>query len=355
MADILSQSQIDSLLNSLLKRDEEPAETAAESAADSVAAAATTVDVGFKPEKKVKEYDFRSPKLFTREELKLLFGIYENYARIVSGQITGTLQTHTLVEMLEAEEQKYYEFNNALPDTVLMGVIDFPVLGEDDEENFMFLEISRDIGFCVVDKLLGGEGKPLEEDRDYTEIELAILEYFLRAAVSLMRNVWFDYIEVTPRLIKLETNARILQGISPDDNVVIVAMSITVNDTQGRINICIPAETLETIFKMRAAMGKKNAKKENVEMEYQRKKSILGNIYETELEMRGVLGTVLIPVLDIVNLEIGDVIRLDKAEDSMVDLTVEESVWFKGDFGAINKKLAIEIKECLKRSATASS
>jgi flagellar motor switch protein FliM len=338
MADILSQSQIDSLLSSLIKRDDAEQADGADAAASK----------GAPGDKKIKEYDFRSPKLFTREQLKLLFGIYENYARIVSSQITGTLQTYTLVEMLEVEEQKYYEFNNALPDSVLLSVIDFPVHGEEDEENFMFLDVSKDIGFCTVDKLLGGIGRPLEEDRDYTEIEIAILEHFMRTVVSIMRNVWFDYIEVTPRLIKLETNSRILQGIAPDDNVVIVAMTITVNETQGRMNICIPASTLEMIFKMRAAQSKKSTRKENMEMETQRKRNIMGNICDTDLEMRGILGSVMIPARDIVQLEIGDVIRLDKMEDAMVELTVEESVWFKGEMGVHNKKLAIEIRECLK-------
>jgi flagellar motor switch protein FliM len=212
----------------------------------------------------------------------------------------------------------------------------------------MFMEVSKDIGFCTVDKLLGGVGKPLEEDRDYTEIELTILEHFMRTIVSIMRNVWFDYIEVTPRLTKLETNSRILQGIAPDDNVVIVALSITVNETQGRMNICIPASTLEMIFKMRAAQSKKNSRRENVEMESQRKRNIMGNIYDTDLEMRGVLGSVLIPARDVIHLEIGDVIKLDKMEDSMVELTVEESVWFRGEMGVHNRKLAIAIKECLR-------
>jgi flagellar motor switch protein FliM len=334
MADILSQSQIDQLLSSLIKSDD---------ASDS-----TDGDTVREAEKKVKEYDFRSPKLFTREQMKLLFGIYENYARIVSSQITGILQTYTLVEIMEAEEQKYYEFSNALPDSVLLGLIDFPVQGDEDEENFMFLDLSKDIGFCTVDKLLGGIGKPLEEDRDYTEIELTILEHFMRSIVAIMKNVWFDYIEVTPRLTKLETNSRILQGIAPDDNVVIVTMSITVNETQGRMNICIPASTLDVIFKMRAAQNKRNAKKENVEVETQRRRNIMGNIYDTDLEMRGILGTVMIPAREVIHLEIGDVIRLDKTEDSMVELTVEESVWFKGEMGVHNKKLAIAIRECLK-------
>jgi flagellar motor switch protein FliM len=153
---------------------------------------------------------------------------------------------------------------------------------------------------------------------------------------------------VTPRLTKLETNARILQGISPDDNVVIVAMSITVNETQGRMNICIPASTLEVIFKMRAAQSKKNARRENVEAETQRRRNIMGNRYNSDLEMRGVLGTVMLPARDVIHLEIGDVIRLDKTEDSMVELTVGESVWFKGEVGMSNRRLAIAIKECLK-------
>jgi flagellar motor switch protein FliM len=336
MADVLSQSQIDALLNSLIKHDD-AAETAV---ADEIASQEDS--------KKVKEYDFRSPKLFTREHIKLLFGIYENYARIVSSQITGILQTYTLVELLEVEEQKFYEFSNALPDSVLLSVIDFPVLGSDDEENFMFLDASKEIGFCTVDKLLGGTGKPLDEDRDYTEIELTLLENFMRGVVAVMKNVWFDYVEVTPRLTKLETNARILQGISPDDNVVIVAMSITVNETQGRMNICIPASTLEVIFKMRAAQSKKNSRKENIEIETQRRRNILGNIYDSDLEMRGVLGSVLVPARDVIHLEIGDVIRLDKTEDSMVELTVGESVWFKGDVGVSNRRFAIAIRECLK-------
>jgi flagellar motor switch protein FliM len=315
---------------------------------DDAAENAVADEIAAQEDKKVKEYDFRSPKLFTREHIKMLFGIYENYARIVSSQITGVLQTYTLVELLEVEEQKFYEFSNALPDSVLLSVIDFPVLGSDDEDNFMFLDMSKEIGFCTVDKLLGGAGKPLDEDRDYTEIELTLLENFMRGVVSIMKNVWFDYIEVTPRLTKLETNARILQGISPDDNVVIAAMSITVNETQGRMNLCIPASTLEVIFKMRAAQSKKNSRKENVEAEMQRRRNILGNIYNSDLEMRGVLGTVLVPARDVVHLEIGDVIRLDKTEDSMVELTVGESVWFKGEVGVNNRRLAIAIKECLK-------
>jgi flagellar motor switch protein FliM len=333
MSEILSQSQIDSLLSSLtsgIKEIEQPDQGSG---------------------KKIKDYDFRSPKLFTREQLKLLYSIYENYARILSSYITGILQTYTLVEIIEVEEQQYYEFNNALPDSVLMGVIDFAVKEEHNEEDLVLLDFSKDIGFCGIDRLLGGSGKPLEADREYTEIELGILEHLLKGMVNLMKNVWNDYLEIVPRLIKLETNARILQGIGADENVVIVVMNITVNETQGKMNLCIPAVTLDTMFKLKNAQSKKKERRGDAASDALRRADILREISQSDLEITGILGTIEVMSRDLIDLEVGDIIKLNKPVNSPVELTVGETVWFNGDMGAYNKKRAVAIRETIKRGS----
>ena len=332
MSEILSQSQIDSLLSSLtsgMKEIETPEQNAG---------------------KKVKDYDFRSPKLFTREQLKLLYSIYENYARILSSHITGILQTYTLVEIIEVEEQQYYEFNNALPDSVLIGTIDFAVREDHSDEDLVLMDISKDIGFCCIDRLLGGSGKPLEADREYTEIEIGILEHLMRGMVNLMKNVWVDYLEVAPRMLKVETNARILQGISADENVVIVVMNFTLNETQGKMNICIPAATLENMFKLKNALGKKKERRDQL-LEAQRKKDILNEISQSELEITAILGTIEVMSRDLIDLEVGDIIKLNKPENSLVELAVGETVWFRGEMGSYNKKRAIAIREPIKRGS----
>lgn len=336
MSEILSQSQIDSLLSSLtsggaLKEMEAP-------------------EPG-QPGKKIKEYDFRSPKLFTREQLKLLYSIYENYARILSSHITGILQTYSLVEIIEVEEQQYYEFNNALPDSVLIGIIDFAVKDGEGEEDLVFMDISKDIGFCCIDRLLGGSGKPVESDREYTEIELGILEHLNKGIVNLMKNVWTDHLDVAPRLMKLETNSRILQGISADENVVIVVMNILVNETQGKLNICIPAVTLDMLFKKKSAQSKKNARRGDQMTEAQRRADILNEISKSELEITGVLGTIEVLSKDLIDLEVGDIIKLNKPENAMVELFIGDTPWYRGNMGSYNRKRAIEIRESLKRGS----
>lgn len=332
MSEILSQSQIDMLLNSLTSGEQDITQQE---------------ETG----KKVKEYDFRSPKLFTREQLKLLYSIYENYARILSSHITGVLQTYTLIEIIEVEEQHYYEFNNALPDSVLMGVIDFAVKEDHSEEDLVLLDISKDIGFCCIDRLLGGLGKPLDADRDYTEIEIGILEHLVKGMVNLMKTVWRDYLEIAPRLMKLETNARILQGIGADENVVIVVMNILVNETQGKLNICIPAVTLDNVFKMRNAQSKRKERRGDQMTDAQRRADIMREISESDLEVTGILGTIDVMSRDLLDLEVGDIIKLNKPENSMVDLAVGETVWFRGEMGSHNKKRAVAIKETIKRGS----
>ena len=332
MAEILSQSQIDSLLSSLIGGNDE-------------------ADTQTTPEKKVKDYDFRRPKLFTREQLKHLFSIYENYARLLSSHITGVLQTYSLIEIVEVEEMQFYEFNNALPDSVLMGLIDFDIKDSDDEEDLVIMDMSKEIGYACFDRLLGGPGIPLKEDREYTEIEIGVLDYLMKGMINLMKNVWFDYLEIAPRLMKIETNSRILQGVGADENVVIIVMSIKVNDTMGKINICIPATTLDMLFKKKVSQTKKNIKRGDHLAEEQRRLKIINEIRQTNLEIKGVLGDTVVLSQDIFELEVGDIIKLNKAANSLVDIMVNDEVWFKGEMGAYKNKMAVEIKELTERGS----
>ena len=67
MAEVLSQSQIDALL------------AAAQSGALDGGPQAEEA-----PENKYKKYDFYSPRKFSKDRLKILSSIYENYTRVIN-------------------------------------------------------------------------------------------------------------------------------------------------------------------------------------------------------------------------------------------------------------------------------
>ncbi len=149
MGEVLSQNEIDSLLQAL---------STGELDVDEMKSA---------PEKSVKNYDFKRPAKFSKEHLRTLVFIFEHYARLLSTNLPVYLRKNVQVEVMHSEAATYQEFSNSLSNPVLLGVVNFAPL-----EGNIILEMATGLGYAIVDRMLGGEGVPLSKPRDFTEIEL---------------------------------------------------------------------------------------------------------------------------------------------------------------------------------------
>ncbi len=328
MAEVLSQSQIDELLKNLNSGD---------------------MDVPEEPEKKIKSYNFRSPKRFTREQLKSIDNIYDNYSRLLSSFFTGILRMYSKVTLGPIEEQQYHEFNNALPDYVLMGMIDLnPADASLDDVNIL-MQVSTSVAFAVMDRLMGSLGEneqSYELDRDFTEIELALTENFMKQMISRLKESWSNYLEVNPELSSIETNARLLQTIGTDDTVVIVPLDVEIKDLKGSIVFCIPAMNLEEIM-AKFSNRYSRMKKVDLEKEQERQEDILQSLRASPLELSVLLGETEIALKDIIRLQVDDVIPLNKKITDDVIIQVQDEPWFGGKFGIKNNKKAVKIDKVL--------
>ena len=72
---------------------------------------------------------------------------------------------------MDSEAVTYSEFSNALSNPVLLGVVDMAPLNGN-----IIIGVASKLGYSIVDRMLGGVGVPLEKSRDFSEIELLILE-----------------------------------------------------------------------------------------------------------------------------------------------------------------------------------
>lgn len=70
------------------------------------------------------------------------------------------------------------------------------------------------------------------------------------------------------------------------------------------------------------------------------------------MTMKADLGEAELDLADIYNLQVGDVIDLNKPHDSEVMLYVEEQPWFSGKLGVSNKKIAVKINNRLDQTET---
>jgi len=331
MAEVLSQAQIDELLGSLQSGNVDIKEMEEQSST-----------------KKIKEYDFTSPKKFTREQLKLLDNIFDNFSRLCALHLTSILRMTCQMEVVQVEEEEYREFNNALNDSVLVGIIGMHNEEHKIDDKQILLEMSRPISFTMMDRILGGNGSGYAIEREYTDIEISMMEYLLKQITAELNNAWTNYIEIKHTLDMLETNSRLIQFIQPDESVAIVTLEITIKELKGNINICLPAIALEEIFKVFNSKYAKQPKKGDPEQEKLRKDQIMESLKDSPLKVSAILGKSEITLRELLELQAGDIIPLNTAvSGDGVVVDVENLHWFTGTMGTKKKKYAIKIGKVL--------
>lgn len=297
MGEVLSQSEIDNLLAAL---------SSGELDVDQMQDQA---------EKQVKDYDFKRPAKFSKEHLRTLEIIFEHYGRLISTNLPVYLRKNIQVSVLSSETVTFSEFTNALANPVILGIVDFrPLPGN------IIIELSSNLGFAMIDRMLGGQGLPLEKSRDFSEIEMSILQKMMIVCMQLMREPWKTVIDIDPVMDRIETNAQFAQVIAPSDMIAIVSMNLKIGDAEGLLNICLPYFTVEDI------MDKLNTKywystmQKSDKIDYE--EHIEALIKRVDVPVKAVLGKNQVSVNDFLNLQVGDIIRLDTRVDSEMDIFV---------------------------------
>ena len=323
MGDVLSQNEIDNLLQALSS-----GELDAEEIKDS-------------DEKQIKNYDFARPAKFSKEHLRTLEIIFEHYGRLLSTNLPVYLRKAIQVEVMNSEAVSYSEFSNALSNPVLLGIINFaPLKGN------IILEIASNLGYAMVDRMLGGEGEPLEKTREFSEIELLIIERILTVCVNLLHEPWENVVDIHPRLERIETNSQFAQIISPSEMIAIVTINIKIGDVEGLMNVCLPYLTLEDI------MDKLNTKYWYSTMqdkdEQQYVDAIETLISKAPIPMKAVLGNITISVSDFSGLQVGDIIRLDTKVNQELDVFVGNIKKFTALPGSSGDKYAVRITSVIR-------
>ncbi len=293
MGDVLSQNEIDNLLAALSSGELDADEYKQNS------------------EKQIKNYDFARPSKFSKEHLRTLNIIFEHYARLLATNLPAYLRKNVQVEVRNSEAVTYSEFTNALSNPVLLGVIDFAPL-----EGNIIIELADNLGYAVVDRMLGGGGYPLDKVRDFSEIELSIIERIFNVCTNLLREPWATVIQLQPRLLRIETNSNFAQIISPSEMISLVTLNVKIGNIEGMMNICLPYVCLEQVI------DKLNTKYWYSTMQLKDDKSyqeeIETTISKARVPMRAILGKSTISVNDFMNMQKGDIIKLNsKVEDEL--------------------------------------
>ena len=281
---------------------------------------------------------------FSKEHLRTLEIIFEHFGRLLATNLPAYLRKSVNVDIVNSEVVIYSEFSNALSNPVLLGVVSMkPLAGN------MVMEMASNLGFAIVDRLLGGTGTALDKERDFSEIELSIIERIFSICVNLLKEPWENVIKVTPRLERIETNSQFAQIISPTETIAIITINLKIGDVEGLMNVCLPYTLLEPV------MDKLNTKFWFSNMQ-EKDPTMYGEVIEnviskTKVPIKAILGESKVNVSDFVNLQIGDIIKIDKKVDQELDVYVGNIKKFNALPGYFEDKYAVRITDVIREES----
>ncbi|MCR5440680.1 MAG: flagellar motor switch protein FliM [Lachnospiraceae bacterium] len=323
MGEILSQNEIDALLNQL---------SSGELDVESISNA---------EEKPVKDYDFSRPTKFSKEHLRTLEIIFEHYGRLISTNLPVILRKNAQVTVASSETVTFSEFTNALSNPSILGIVGFEPLGGN-----IIIDLATNIAFSMIDRMLGGEGTPLDKTREFSDIELSILQKIMVMFTQLLRDPWKNVLEVSPVLTRLETNPQFAQIIAPGEMIAVVTLNIKIGDVEGFMNMCLPFITLEDVMDRLNTKFWYSTMQENKD-EYA-KDNIEAMLKRVVIPVKAVLGTSKISVSDFMNLQVGDCIRLDAKVDSDMNIYVGNIKKFTALPGASDDSYAVRVTSVIR-------
>ena len=319
-ADVLSQSEIDQLLSAL--------------STGVVSAEEMKVE---EKQKKVKVYDFKRPDKFSKDQIRTLYMLHENFARLLNTYLSTNLRTLVNISVASVEQLAYEEFIRSLSNPSVIGIFNMSPL----KGNVIF-EINPNIAFSIIDRLFGGEGTVINKIRTLTDIEETIIRKVITKSLDNLQEAWRHVVNTEPRLEVIETNPQFTQIVPPNDMVVIVTLQTQIGQVEGLINICIPYLVLEpimskftTTFWVASSIAKQ-AHPEQVDI-------LEKKIKKTYVPLAVELGTINLSVRELLSLNINDVLKLDTTVGSELKVIVGRKAKFLCHPGTANKKVAVQI------------
>lgn len=301
MTEVLSQSEIDALLSAISSGE----------SLDNIDTKRVEVE-----HRKIKIYDFKRPDKFSKDQIRTLQMMHENFARVTTTSLSAQLRTLVGIHVASVDQLTYEEFIRSVSNPSTLAIVSMDPL-----KGSSILEIDPSITFTIIDRLFGGPGEsPKNLNRELTDIELSVMEGIIVRILGNLREAWSQVIDLRPRLGSIETNPQFAQMVSPNDMVVLITLETKVSDVEGMMNFCIPYITIEPILSKFSAQYwyasiRRGSTSENL-------KIIKEKLQNINIETSAELGEIHLPLSDILSLQKGDVVKL-------TDTKITDPVIFK--------------------------
>ncbi|MEB3244525.1 MAG: flagellar motor switch protein FliM [Vampirovibrionales bacterium] len=335
---MLTQDEIDSLLSSL--NSPAGAATGAPGASNRVgnAQAGTGKDDDVN-NINYKLYNFRRPDKFSKEHLRALQSVHENFSRQLTLQLTTFMRMPVDVDVVSVDQLTYDEFVRSMPSPMTVCILELnPLPGQ------VLLGLGHEVTSSMINRLLGGPGCAETKARELTDIEQSLLKRVIDKTCLCLEESWRSMYSINANQVGMEESYALIQVASSSEIVALMTFEVTVGGRDsGLMSLCIPYPVLECIIEQLNSQQIYHQKTELADDESRAK--VLGKIRHATLPVRVFLGGTQISFSEILKLRVNDVVILEQQIKDDLLVCVNEQPKFYAKPGTLNEQLAVAVSK----------
>jgi flagellar motor switch protein FliM len=284
-----------------------------------------------------KLYDFRRPDKFSKEHLRSLRILHESFARMLGSSLTSYLSAGVQVRLTMLEQGTYDEYIQSLPTPTVIYVVGLaPLPGQ------AVVELNLPVARVLIDRLLGGTGAPTARTAEMTEIELALLKTIGQFILSSLREAWSNVVPLRPTMQEPVLSPELAQFATMAEATVMLVLEVSLFKTTGTISMCIPYQVLQPVLDSLTTQvwfGGTPTRAQDGDSRDQ-----MGDrISQVTLPITVELGETELTVQALLELQTGQVLRLNTSANGPLPIRVDDRVKFEGQAGLSGRNLAVQI------------
>lgn len=285
-------------------------------------------------------YDLTSNDRIVRGRMPTLDILNQRLARLMRISFFNMFRRTVDVHHDSTQLMKYSEFISSVSVPACLNVFRMPPL-----RNTCLVAVDSALMFGLVDYVFGGSGTWYRvEGRDYSSIELRLIQQVVSMVLSDLGSAWEPVIEVTPEYIRTEVNPQFAAIAAPTDVAVNITFEVELEaTTKGQISLLIPYGVIEPIRPLlsSALQTERNQEDNHWRMAI---KSIIPTL---EVDMQVRIGQAVITVGELLEMSVGDTIRLDVDAGEPLPCEIEGVQKTTGTPVISRGCVAVQLSDCI--------
>lgn len=319
---MLTQDEIDKLINTMSSGIDVDPNAVQQSAVES---------------KHYKLYNFRRPDKFSKDHLRGLQTIHENFCRSFGMVMTGYLRMQVEIQVVSVDQLTYDEFIRSMPSPMAINVVEFEPL-----EGQVLFSLGHEVTSSIIDRMLGGTGEAELKPRELTDIEQSLIRKVSERAFECLKDAWQDLQEIQPRPLRFEENFGLIQIAAPGEIVAMVTFEMKIgNQSSGLINLCIPFPVIESIIEQLSSQHIFSRGPEQVDPAVS--DNILLRLRNAQMPIQVFLGGTQLSFEEMLALDVGDVVQLERQIKDPLVVCLNGEAKFMAVAGTRGNRLAVSL------------